>query len=156
EDLFLQETVGAPASRAPAPTPADLEEVKPVQRAANDDRQSVGAILQSMQRRPSRAPYTAAFFLSVAWVVLGLFIGASYFGSGGKQVPGTRAYPPLFGLAAGIVLPVLVFYVLAHMIRRAQELRIIARSMTEAAMRLAEPETIARESIVSVGQAIRR
>jgi hypothetical protein len=34
--------------------------------------------------------------------------------------------------------------------------RIIARSMTEAAMRLAEPETIARESIVSVGQAIRR
>ncbi len=42
------------------------------------------------------------------------------------------------------------------MIRRAQELRIIARSMTEAAMRLAEPETIARESIVSVGQAIRR
>src|SRR5690348_12169540 len=75
EDLFLQETVGTPAARAPAPTPADLEEVKPVQRAANDDRQSVGAILQSMQRRPSRAPYTAAFFLSVAWVVLGLFIG---------------------------------------------------------------------------------
>jgi methyl-accepting chemotaxis protein len=62
----------------------------------------------------------------------------------------------LFALAAGIALPVLLFYVVAHMVRRAQELRIIARSMTEAAMRLAEPETIARESIVSVGQAIRR
>ena len=65
-------------------------------------------------------------------------------------------HPTLFALAAGIALPVLLFYVLAHMVRRAQELRIIARSMTEAAMRLAEPETIARESIVSVGQAIRR
>src|SRR5882757_8140548 len=59
-------------------------------------------------------------------------------------------------LAAGIALPVLLFYVLAHMISRAQELRIIARSMTEAAMRLTEPESIARDSIVSVGQAIRR
>src|SRR5262249_4477384 len=67
EDLFLQETVGR------APAPAELEEVKPVQRAANDDRQSVGAILQSLQRRPSRAPYTAAFFLSTVWVALGLF-----------------------------------------------------------------------------------
>src|SRR5688572_24752275 len=64
EDLFLQETVGR------APAPADLDEVKPVQRAANDDRQSVGQVLQSLQKRPSRAPYAAAFFLSVAWVIL--------------------------------------------------------------------------------------
>ena len=62
----------------------------------------------------------------------------------------------LFGLAAGIVLPVLFFYVLAHMIWRAQELRIIAQSMAEVAMRLAEPEDVARDSIVTVGQAIRR
>ena len=54
EDLFLQETVGR------APAPAAVEEVRPAQRAANDDRQSVGQILQSMQRRPSRAPYMAA------------------------------------------------------------------------------------------------
>src|SRR5262249_33197908 len=87
EDLFLQET-REPAPREPAacqaftraPTPADLEEVKPIQRAANDDRQSVGQVLQSLQRRPSRAPYFAAFLLSIAWVALGLFIGVAYFG----------------------------------------------------------------------------
>src|SRR3954451_1806346 len=150
EDLFLQETVGR------APAPAAVEEVRPVQRAANDDRQSVGQILQSMQRRPSRAPYMAAFFLSAVWVLLGIVVGLSYFGSDLRAIANQGVHPTLFALAAGICLPVVLFYVLAHMARRAQELRIIARSMTEAAMRRAEPETIARESIVSVGQAIRR
>ena len=42
------------------------------------------------------------------------------------------------------------------MVARARELRLIAQSMAEVAMRLAEPETVARESIVNVGQAIRR
>ena len=39
---------------------------------------------------------------------------------------------------------------------RAQELRLIAQSMAKVAMRLAEPESVARDSIVTVGQAIRR
>ena len=42
------------------------------------------------------------------------------------------------------------------MVARARELRLIAQSMAEVAMRLAEPETVARELIVNVGQAIRR
>ena len=50
----------------------------------------------------------------------------------------------------------MLFYVLAHMAVRSQEMRLIAQSMAEVAMRLAEPETVARESIVTVGQAIRR
>jgi len=52
--------------------------------------------------------------------------------------------------------PIVFFYALAHMAVRSQELRLIAQSMAEVAMRLAEPETVARESIVTVGQAIRR
>ena len=48
------------------------------------------------------------------------------------------------------------FYLLAHMVWRSQELRLIAQSMAGVAMRLAEPEEVARESIVTVGQAIRR
>ena len=80
EDLFLQETVGRAEPAAPVRTrTADVEEVRPSQRAANDDRQSVGQILQSMQRRPSRAPYMAAFFLSAVWVVLGIVVGALVF-----------------------------------------------------------------------------
>src|SRR5712671_2336732 len=90
EDLFLQETVGR------APAPADIDEVRPSQRAANDDRQSVGQILQSMQRRPSRAPYMAAFFISATWVVLGIVVGASYFGTDLRAITSQGVHPTLF------------------------------------------------------------
>ena len=39
-------------------------------RAANDDRQSVGQILQALQQRPSRTPYLDRLLLSVAWTVV--------------------------------------------------------------------------------------
>src|SRR5262249_55454626 len=47
-------------------------------------------------------------------------------------------------------------FLLAYMLQRVQDFKVVAHTMTEAAVRLSEPETIARESIVSVGQAIRR
>ncbi len=40
--------------------------------------------------------------------------------------------------------------------RRSQEMRLTARSMAEAAIRLAEPETFATEHVVTLSQAIRR
>ena len=42
------------------------------------------------------------------------------------------------------------------MVRRAQEMRIAAQSMTEVAFRLAEPENLAQDRIMMVGQAVRR
>jgi Na+/phosphate symporter len=62
----------------------------------------------------------------------------------------------MVALAAAISVPVIFFFVLAHMFNRAQDMRVVAESMAEVAMRLAQPETVARESIVTVGQAIRR
>jgi DNA repair exonuclease SbcCD ATPase subunit len=47
-------------------------------------------------------------------------------------------------------------FVTALMARRAQEMRLTARSMTEVAIRLAEPETVATEQVVTLSQAIRR
>src|SRR5260370_41217307 len=54
------------------------------------------------------------------------------------------------------MLPIIFFYGVAHMAWRAQELRLIAQSMARVAMRLAAPESVAQDSIVTVGQAIRR
>ncbi|WP_163609200.1 hypothetical protein, partial [Klebsiella pneumoniae] len=62
----------------------------------------------------------------------------------------------VLGFAAALLLPVIFFFVMGGLIRRTQEMRMVARGMSEVAIRLAEPETIARESVVSVGQAIRR
>ena len=125
----------------------------PAQRrgAANDDRRSVGQLLQSLQQRPSRGPYVIAAICALVWTGLGVIIAMNYYG-GDIRAVGSQGGPgaaQLFGLAAAILVPSMFFFVLAHMVARAQELRTISRSMTEVAMRLAEPETIASDSIVS-------
>ena len=126
-------------------------------RAANDDRAGIGQILQALRHRPTRAPYVAAAVASFIWVAGGLALIALYnaeiraaFGSA------STGLAAMVALAAVIVVPVIFAFVLAHMFHRANDMRVVAESMAEVAMRLAQPETIARESIVTVGQAIRR
>ena len=103
--------------------------------AANDDRQSVGQMLQLLQRGPSRRAYLAAALFSVAWVAAGLAIAIV---AGGKSLTfGAQGIGlPAYGLLAAIALPVVFFFILAYMVRRTQELRIIAQTMAEAAIRL--------------------
>ena len=122
---------------------------------ANDDRQSAGEILRAFQTRYNRSPGVFVAVCSILWVVLSL----CYFIA-------NRA--TLFNLASGALLPqatlalmtiagpVIVFAVTATLLRRGQEMRLAARSMTEVAVRLAEPETIATEQMVTLSQAIRR
>ncbi|MBV9153691.1 MAG: hypothetical protein JO204_18145, partial [Alphaproteobacteria bacterium] len=122
--------------------------------AANDDRQSVGEMLHLLQRGPSRGAYVAAVLFSIAWIAAGCAVVMAF---GVDSLPlgqglGLQAY----GLFAALILPIVCFFILAYLVRRTQELRIIARTMAEAAMRLSEPDTLAKESIVTVGQAIRR
>ena len=157
--------VSAPASPVLAPaaedrferTIASPDDHSPARRAANDDRQSIGQILQSLQHRPPRTSYLVASLFALAWAAGCLILAGVYLpdlqatiGQGGA---GSAA---LVGLAALVLAPIAFFYVLAHMVWRSQELRLIAESMAKVAMRLAEPEEVARDSIVSVGQAIRR
>ena len=73
DDLFLDEP-------APHQTPTVLDEPKPQPRAANDDRSSVGQILQTLQRRPSRGAYMAALLFSLGWTALAVGLSWSYLG----------------------------------------------------------------------------
>src|SRR4029077_1646478 len=52
--------------------------------------------------------------------------------------------------------PVIFFLVTAALLRRGQEMRLAARSMTEVAGRPAEPQTLAAGQVVTLSQAIRR
>ncbi len=124
-------------------------------RAANDDRQSVGQILQALQQRPPRTPYLIALLLSVGWTIVTVAAAWTFFESDPRALLAQGGIP-LFGLAMVVALPIMFFMVIAYVVVRAQELRLIARSMIQVAMRLGEPDTIAGESVVSVGQAIRR
>src|SRR5690242_9140352 len=137
--------------------PGKPEEPSLPRRAANDDRESIGQILRTLQRRPARTSYLTATVFTGLWVLAGLVLGWMYVPELQSALgPSGLTAPVLTMLAAVFFVPIIFFYVLAHIAWRAQELRLVTQSMAEVAMRLAEPETVARESIVTVGQAIRR
>src|SRR3984893_6548660 len=126
-------------------------------RAANDDQKSIGQVLQALQRRPARASYFVATIFSGAWVSGCLALSWAYLSDlSAAAGPGHSPAAIMIGLGAAALLPIIFFFGVANMAWRDQDLRLIARSMARVAMRLAEPESVARESIVTVGQAIRR
>ena len=60
-------------------------------RAANDDQQSIGQILQALQRRPARTPYFVAAVFSAAWVIGCLALSWAYLGElNAALAPATR------------------------------------------------------------------
>ncbi|HEY4405798.1 MAG TPA: hypothetical protein VGN55_14225, partial [Xanthobacteraceae bacterium] len=133
------------------------DDADPLRRPANDDRESIGQILRTLQRRPARTSYLLATVFMVVWVLVGAVLGKVYLPDIQEALgPSGLTAPVLAVLGCIFLAPIVFFYVLAHMAWRSQELRLIAQSMAEVAMRLAEPETVAREAIVTVGQAIRR
>ena len=67
DDLFM-EAHGAPPAREERPTRAASSSLASTF-AANDDRASIGQILQTLQRKPARTPYVVAGIFSAAWVL---------------------------------------------------------------------------------------
>src|SRR6202051_3407098 len=126
-------------------------------RAANDDQQSIGRILRALQDRPAKTSYFVAAMFSAAWAVGCLALSWAYLADFNAALgPGHSPAAAMIGLGAAALLPIIFFFGIAHMAWRSQELRLITQSMAQVAMRLAEPESVARDSIVTVGQAIRR
>ena len=145
DDLFSSEAIGTRDLSGPAAP------------AANDDQQSIGQILHALQRRPVRSSYFVATAFSCAWIVGCFSLAFAYLSEINSALgPGHSSIALMVGLGAAALLPIIFFFGVAHMAWRAQELRLIAQSMARVAMRLAEPESVARDSIVTVGQAIRR
>jgi len=135
----------ASAARAPVP--------------ANDDMPSVGGLVYALHQRPSRSPFLIAGIASAVWLVLGIAVGWSMITKHGGDIGGITdllASPIMLGVAAGVVIPIAVFWFLAFLIWRAQELRLMSSAMTEVAVRLAEPDKMAEQSVASLGQTVRR
>src|SRR3954463_13407733 len=119
--------------RATAPSPAfeTVEEPLAPRRAANDDRETIGQILQALQKgRPTRNVYMLATLFAGVWLLGAGLLTVSFLPSLqatiGQGSGGTLA---LAGLAALFFAPVLLFYFLASLSWRGQELRMIAQSM---------------------------
>jgi hypothetical protein len=95
--------------------------------------------------------------LSIGWVSAGLAIGNQLYGPEIWQIssiPELMAMPQALVLAVVTLVPVLLFWGFAVMVRRANEMKLAARSMSEIAFRLAEPEAMAQDRVMTVGQAV--
>src|SRR5712671_4211347 len=144
-----------PTTDRPAFEP--IEEQRPPRRAANDDRETIGQILQAIQKgRPARNVYTLATLFAGVWILGAGLLTVSFLPSLQASVGQGSGALVLAGLAALFFAPVLLFYFLASLSWRGQELRMIAQSMAQVAIRFSEPEGATSDSMVTVGQAIRR
>ena len=125
---------------------------------ANDDLPSIGGLIFALQQRPSRTPFLMALGASALWFIVGGFfafglISAQVASSGMSGMLGSAS---ALTAAVAILVPIVIFWFLALLVWRAQELRLMASAMTEVAVRLAEPDRLAEQSVASVGQTIRR
>ncbi|RUW74290.1 kinesin, partial [Mesorhizobium sp. M4B.F.Ca.ET.049.02.1.2] len=151
----------------PAAKPAELRPVETRNGAqpagftpANDDRQKdYRTLLHGLNRRASSTIYWVVAFISLAWIAGAGGLANLLFGSGIWKIRTFDQFfarPELIGLAVAAIIPVILFWAFAAMVRRAQEMRIAAQSMTEVAFRLAEPENLAQDRVMMIGQAVRR
>lgn len=127
--------------------------------AANDDLPSIGGLIYALQQRPSRTPFYFAFGASVVWVFMCLGAALFLFNerlSGLSSGTDMLRDPASLTLGATLFVPMALFWFLALLVWRAQELRLMASAMTEVAVRLAEPDKMAAQSVASLGQTIRR
>jgi hypothetical protein len=127
--------------------------------AANDDVPSIGGLIFALQQKPSKRPLMVATIASGAWAFVTLLFGAAMLIPEIQRAPTLLemlSRPTAITLAATLIIPIAMFWFLALLLRRAQELRLMSSAMTEVAIRLAEPDRLAEQQIASVGQAVRR
>jgi ABC-type transporter Mla subunit MlaD len=120
--------------------------------AANDDAPSIGGLIFSLQQKPSSRPFQVAAGASAGWLAVGAILAWAMLASAGPGFSG----PMLVGALATVFLPIALFWFLAMLGWRAQELKLMSSAMTEVAVRLAEPDRAAEQSAASLGQAVRR
>ena len=126
---------------------------------ANDDRETVGAILQALNTRPaSRTPFVLAMAGSIVWAALCALYGYQNlwptYSSAPLKETLLRPETPLLALAT--LGPIFFMFGFAALSRRLRELRQSARAISQVAVRLVEPETMAGENVAILSQAIRR
>lgn len=127
--------------------------------AANDDAPSIGGLIYALEQKPSNKPFVVASIASGVWAFAGLGFTAVMMWqelSGGTSLLEVLSRPSTFLIFAAIAVPIVVLWFLALLAWRSEELRLRSSTMTEVAIRLAEPDRMAEQQVASLGQAVRR
>ena len=127
--------------------------------AANDDAPSIGGLIYALEQKPTSKPFKIAGAISLIWALLGLGFAAITLSAdldAGMSFADVLRQPTTFLTFAAITVPIAVVWFLALLAWRAEELRLRSSTMTEVAVRLAEPDRLAEQSVATLGQAVRR
>lgn len=127
--------------------------------AANDDAPSIGGLIYALEQKPSNKPFVFAGIASAVWAVAGLsFLAVLTWQDlgAGASLLSLLGRPTTFFALTAIVVPIAILWFLALLAWRSEELRLRSSTMAEVAVRLAEPDRMAEQSVASLGQAVRR
>src|SRR6476620_4448633 len=118
---------GAFSTRPHPDQPAfeSVDDARFARRPANDDRETIGQILQAIQKgRPARSVYTLATLFTGIWLLGAGLLAYSFYPSLQTLAQGGGVLA-VVGLGAVLLAPILLFYFLASLAWRGQELRMI-------------------------------
>lgn len=127
--------------------------------AANDDAPSIGGLIYALNQRPSNKPFAYAAAATGLWTAVALGFAWSFMLNGlpaGAGFVEITTHPAFLTSLALWVGPITLFWFLAFLAWRTEELHLRSSAMTEVAVRLAEPDRMAEQSVASLGQAVRR
>jgi hypothetical protein len=127
--------------------------------AANDDAPSIGGLIYALEQKPSTTPFKYAAIATVGWTAIctvfsWIIVRAEL--EAGATFLSLFEKPSTFLTVTAIIVPIAVLWALALLAWRSDELRLRSSTMTEVAIRLAEPDRMAEQSVASLGQAVRR
>jgi predicted pyridoxine 5'-phosphate oxidase superfamily flavin-nucleotide-binding protein len=126
--------------------------------AANDDGPSIGGLIFALQQKPSNTPFKFATIASIVWAAIGVAFALASIGTDAPVLGllDLVTRPTTFLTIAAIVVPIAMLWLMALLAWRTEELRLRSSTMTEVAIRLAEPDRLAEQNAASLGQAVRR
>ena len=131
--------------------------------AANDDGPSIGGLIYALNQKPSTKPFKMAALASGIWLALSVgfawvLLAPDFSSSAGviNTLVSALGRPGILTAVATLFGPIALVWFLSVLAWRAEELKLRATAMTEVAVRLAEPDRMAEQSVASLGQAVRR
>ena len=127
--------------------------------AANDDVPSIGGLIYALEQKPSSKSFRIAAIASVIWVVCGIAFAVFSLAPEwveGASITSLLLKPVTYYTISAIVVPIAIMWLLAVLNWHVASLALKSSTMTEVAIRLAEPDRAAEQSIASLGQAVRR
>ena len=127
--------------------------------AANDDVPSIGGLIYGLEQKPSGKVFRIATIASIVWATVGIAFGVLTLApewADGATLGSLLLKPVTFYTVTAVVVPIAIFWLLALLNWHIAALALRSSTMTEVAIRLAEPDRAAEQSIASLGQAVRR